>query len=227
MSIAKNLDSIRNKIDSFQKGPSKNKIKLIAVSKRQSIDKMLEAVKAGQLDFGENYVQEARQKRSLLPKEARIHMIGPLQKNKIKYCPQTFCSIHSVHQLDVAKALQKKYEASEGSIDILIQMNLHRESTKSGLYDYDALIKFVEEIEPFKRLNLRGLMTIPDFNLGRLQTGLVYGKMRDYLNKLKKTYANRYDISELSMGMSADYEIAITEGATMIRVGTAIFGERD
>jgi pyridoxal phosphate enzyme (YggS family) len=154
------------------------------------------------------------------------HLIGHLQKNKVKYCPGNFQWIHSIESTELAKKLESRCAFTNKNINVLIQVNLSREESKSGLQEWDDILRVAESISAGQWLKLRGLMTIPAPNLGELKTRKIYEQIRNWRDKMRHELDSP-EITELSMGMTADYHWAIQEGATMIRVGTAIFGSRD
>lgn len=201
-------------------------VKLVAVSKTVPVDPIRAAIKAGVTILGENYVQEAREKIEAL-REEKIswHFIGHLQSNKAKYAVKLFDLIHSVDSLKLAKELNRRAKTLGKVQDILIQVNISGEETKSGI-DTEQAIKLVREISLLENLAICGLMTMPPyFNAP--------DKVRPYFRALKSLQAAIRDqaipnvhMDELSMGMTGDFEAAIQEGATLVRIGTAIFGER-
>ena len=201
-------------------------VKLIAVSKFKPVNDILCAYKAGQLVFGENRIQEALQKIPQLPSDISWHFIGSLQSNKAKYCPTHFKVIHSLDNLRVAQLLQKKCLEKDTSLQVLVQMNLCDENTKNGFINYDELKEFTENIFSLDRLKLVGLMTIPHVELNEIHTAKIYSSLFQMKEKLSLEFSLQSQLTELSMGMSNDYKIAVQEGATYIRIGTAIFGKR-
>ena len=223
--IAENLQILRNRIDqicSEVKRDSKS-VKLIAVSKSFGVDEIKQAIKAGQTEFGENKAQELVAKFDVLGNQVVWHYIGRLQKNKVKYAVRTADYIHSVDSLSLAEEIQKYAEKLGKTPKILIQAKTSEEETKSGVTEKEEITKIAKYCSQASNLNLIGLMTIAplteDKNLIR--------KSFSYLRKLKEELNSEgYNIQELSMGMTSDYEIAIEEGATMLRIGSAIFGER-
>ncbi|MBD3879095.1 MAG: YggS family pyridoxal phosphate-dependent enzyme [Quinella sp. 1Q5] len=214
MSVAENFQTIRNELG--------DKIVLVAVTKNHGVDLMREAIDAGATDIGENRVQEAAEKFQTLDRKVIRHLIGHLQTNKAKAAVKLFDLIQSVDSQHLAAALDKA-AASIGKVqDVLIQVNAAREPQKSGamLEDLDGLIKFVDAA---KNLRLRGLMMIAP-NLEDVEECRPFFKqMRELFDKMK-TSREAFDF--LSMGMTHDYKIAVEEGANVVRVGTAIFGER-
>ena len=214
MSVAENFRAIRAKLN--------DKIILIAVTKNHGVELMREAIDAGAKNIGENRVQEAAEKFQNLNREVTRHLIGHLQTNKVKQAVKLFDMIESVDSQHLAAALDKA-AAQIGKVqDVLIQVNLAREVQKSGVLpeDLDALINFVDDA---KNLRLRGLMMIapnfPDVE----QCRPLFRQMRKLFDELK---TSRKNFDFLSMGMTHDYEIAVEEGANVVRLGTAIFGER-
>lgn len=214
MSVAENFQAIRDELG--------DKIILVAVTKNHGVEVMREAIDAGATDIGENRVQEAAEKFQTLDRKVTRHLIGHLQTNKAKAAVKLFDLIQSVDSQHLAAALDKA-AASIGKVqDVLIQVNAAREPQKSGvmLEDLDGLIKFVDAA---KNLRLRGLMMIAP-NLEDVNECRPFFKtMRELFDELK---TNREAFDFLSMGMTHDYKIAVEEGANVVRVGTAIFGER-
>ena len=230
MSVKDSLVKVQQQITqaAIQSGRTPEEIQLIAVSKTKSVELIKEALAAKQTAFGENRIQEALGKIEVLRKSDQVewHLIGHLQKNKVKYCPGNFQWIHSIESAELANKLESRCALVNKNINVLIQVNLSREESKSGLQEWDDILRVAESISAGKWLKLRGLMTIPAPNLGELKTRKIYEQIRTWRNKLQHELDSP-EITELSMGMTADYHWAIQEGATMIRVGTAIFGSRD
>lgn len=186
-----------------------------------------DAVDRGHLIFGENRVQEALPKIEALREVPGIewHLVGHLQKNKARFCVGNFQWLHSLDTLELAHKLEQRCDARKQPLNLLIQLNLSAEDSKSGLSGWEELLPLAEKVQELKWLKLRGLMTMPAPNLGETRTRQSFSKLRELRDRLRQSLANP-DISELSMGMTADFEWAILEGATMIRVGSAIFGAR-
>jgi pyridoxal phosphate enzyme (YggS family) len=230
VSVKDSLVKVQQQITqaAIQSGRTPEEIKLIAVSKTKSVELIKEALAAKQTAFGENRIQEALGKIEVLRKSDQVewHLIGHLQKNKVKYCPGNFQWIHSIESAELANKLESRCALINKDINVLIQVNLSREESKSGLQEWDDILRVAESISAGKWLKLRGLMTIPAPNLGELKTRKIYEQIRRWRDKLQYELDSQ-EITELSMGMTADYHWAIQEGATMIRVGTAIFGSRD
>ena len=230
MSVKDNLALVQQQITqaAIQSGRTPEEIQLIAVSKTKPVELIKEALAAKQTAFGENRIQEAHGKIEILSNSPEIewHLIGHLQKNKVKFCPGNFQWIHSVESVELANKLEARCALTNKNINVLIQVNLSREESKSGLQEWDDILRVAEAISAGQWLNFRGLMTIPAPNLGELKTRKIYEQIRKWRDKLQHELDSA-EITELSMGMTADYHWAIQEGATMIRVGTAIFGSRD
>ena len=210
--ISDNLKQVKSRIDSVQ---SRKKVELIAVSKTRSTKEIQEAVDAGQVHFGENYLQESIEKINFFKGSGLIwHFIGPIQSNKTSAIADNFDWVHSVDRIKVATRLSDQRTPAFGSLNILIQVNVDREETKSGV-DIENVGEIVSEIESLPNLSLRGFMTIPRPENSQNS----FAEMKQLISK----YPN---LDSLSMGMSADLEIAIKNGANLVRVGTDIFGQR-
>ena len=224
-SIAENIQIVRGQIDKSVQlsGRGVGSVQLMAVSKTHSVERILEAYACGQRDFGENYVQEALEKiRAIAAKDISWHFIGPIQSNKTRDIAEHFQWVHSVDRLKIAVRLNEQRPTSLPPLNICIQVNISREESKSGisLREVSALCTAIDELP---RLRLRGLMAIP-------AACNDYAKQREAYKPLGAVFRElsfRYPYFDtLSIGMSGDYEAAIAEGSTMIRVGTAIFGVR-
>ncbi len=230
MSVKDNLALVQQQITqaAIQSGRTPEEIQLIAVSKTKPVELIKEALAAKQTAFGENRIQEALGKIDVLRNSPEVewHLIGHLQKNKVKFCPGNFQWIHSVESVELANKLEARCALTNKNINVLIQVNLSREKSKSGLQEWDDILRVAESISAGQWLKFRGLMTIPAPNFGELKTRKIYEQIRKWRDKLRHELDSA-EITELSMGMTADYHWAIQEGATMIRVGTAIFGPRD
>lgn len=223
--IAENLQILRNRIDQICLKVSRdsNSVKLIAVSKSFGIDEIKQAIQAGQAEFGENKAQELVTKFDVLGNQVIWHFIGRLQKNKVKYAIRTADYIHSVDSLSLVEEIQKHAEKLGKTQKILIEVKTSEEETKSGVTEKEEISKIAKYCSQASNLNLIGLMTIAPFTEDK---NLIRKSFR-YLRKLKEELNSEgYNLTELSMGMTSDYEIAIEEGATMLRIGSAIFGER-
>ncbi len=197
-------------------------VTLIAVTKNHGVELMREAIDAGATDIGENRVQEAAEKFPALERTVTRHLIGHLQTNKVKPAVKLFDVIQSLDSERLAAALDKAAASAKKIQDVLIQVNLAREPQKSGVLpeDFDALINFVDAAE---NLRLRGLMMIAPLTADAEECRPLFKQMRAMFDELKSSRTN-FDL--LSMGMTHDYKVAVAEGANLVRVGTAIFGER-
>lgn len=223
-SIKERLTEVLERIRTASGG--RENVKLIAVSKTKPVEMILEAFNAGQVSFGENRVQEARDKAPQLPSELDWHLIGPLQKNKAKYCPAIFSTVHTLHRADVAFELDKRCSAANRSMDVLIQMNLTEEETKSGVSNIDDLRELEDEILKCDHLRLTGLMTMGDPWASDTENREVFARLREINLAEAQRLGLQDQMVELSTGMSGDFELALKEGATYVRIGSAIFGSR-
>lgn len=207
-------------------GRSPEEIKLIAVSKTHPSELIAEAFQAGQVRFGENRVQEASEKIERLQNPGiEWHLIGHLQKNKARFCPGRFDWIHSIDSQELLELLEKQCALQSQPIQILLQANLSQENSKSGVSDYENLCRLLEKAQDCQWLSCRGLMTMAAATDDANEIRRTFAQLRTWLEKLRNEFTLT-TFTELSMGMSSDYRIAIAEGATMIRLGTALFGER-
>jgi pyridoxal phosphate enzyme (YggS family) len=227
MSIAENLKTVRDRITSAAKraGREPSSIQLVVVTKTVGVDRIREAVAAGAKTLGENRVQEAREKIVELGRVAHWHLIGALQTNKAKYAVKLFDLIHSVDNLALAREIDKQALKIGKVQDILIEVNIAGEESKSGVVFKDAL-SLVHEAETLKNISIKGLMTMPPFSDIPEDSRPYFKKLRELAEEIAKENIPGVSMKELSMGMSGDFEVAVEEGATMVRVGTAIFGER-
>lgn len=226
--IERNLQEIRQKIltTAIHCGRDPATIRLVAVSKKFSASYIQEAIRGGQHLFGESYIQEAAQKRIEIGDAASLHFIGHLQSNKVKLAAQIFQMIETVDRLKLAAALDKELKLQGRSLDVLVQINIGQESQKSGVLPQDAE-GLLKGLLPLSNLQVRGLMTIPPHADNPEQTRPHFRALRLMAEEMKnKNYFFDNTRVELSMGMSSDYTIAIEEGATLIRIGTALFGHR-
>lgn len=227
MSIFENIKDVYKRISraAMKADRDPSNIKLIAVTKSVGMGQISEAIEAGVRFFGENRVQEAAGKIEALravPEKIEWHMIGHLQKNKAKYAVKLFDLIHSVDSAGLADELQKQAEKAGKSQRILIEVKLSHEGTKHGV-TRGGIADLLKAVSGMKNLNLLGLMTIPPFFEDPEKARPYFRELRELRDRLE---AQGFHLPELSMGMSNDFETAIEEGATMVRVGTAIFGER-
>jgi pyridoxal phosphate enzyme (YggS family) len=227
--LHRRLVEVRRRIEESARraGRDSSEVKLVAVSKTHASESLRRAIKAGVSDFGENRVQEADEKISELGREsARWHLIGHLQANKARRAVALFDVIHSLDTVALARRLERLCaEAGREKMSVLIQVELGSEATKSGVSERE-LPELVRAVTSCQHLRLEGLMTLPPFFEDREQVRPYFRRLRALRDKLKESGAFGDNPGELSMGMSHDYEVAIEEGATIVRVGTAIFGER-
>ena len=224
--ISKNLKIVSAEIEKSRlkrKIAIDEPITLVAVTKNHGADLMLEAIDCGVADIGENRVQEAAEKFQILNREVKKHLIGHLQTNKAKQAVKLFDLIHSVDSEHLAAAIDKAASSAEKVQDILIQVNLAKEDSKSGVYE-ENLQSLIDKVDALKNLRLRGLMMIAPNYSDVEQCRPLFAEMRKIFDKLKVT---RQNFDFLSMGMTHDYKIAIEEGANVVRIGTAIFGARN
>jgi pyridoxal phosphate enzyme (YggS family) len=201
-------------------------VKLVAVSKTVPADRILAAIGGGVKDLGENYVQEAREKIEALGRETvSWHFIGYLQSNKAKYVVKLFDLIHSVDSLKLAKELDKRARAIGKFQKVLVQVNISGEATKSGI-ETEQAVALVRQMAPLDNLAICGLMTMPPYFNSPEKVRPYFRALKDLHNLIRREAIANVHMAELSMGMTGDFEAAIQEGATLVRIGTAIFGER-
>ncbi len=225
--IRENLQVVQKNINAActRSGRSEAAVKLIAVSKTKPVAMLREAYDAGCRDFGENKVQELVEKYEQMPKDIRWHMIGHLQRNKVKYIVDKVWLIHSVDSLRLAEEISKEAVRKNVKVSILVEVNVAGEESKFGVTTQDA-VSLVEEIAKLPNIVIKGLMTIAPYVENSEENRLYFAKlMQIYVDIIHKNIDNVF-MEELSMGMTGDYEVAIEEGATYVRVGTGIFGER-
>ena len=227
-SIHQNLIKLRSSINDIALRCDRNPddIQLVAVSKRFPTEAIEDALAADQIVFGENYIQEAAEKKEALGNRIKLHFIGHLQSNKAKTAVECCDMIETIDRPKIVRALHKHLESGNRYLDVLVQVNVGKESQKSGVLpqDTESLLSYIQD---FPRLRLRGLMTMPPFTPDPEMVRPSFSALRDIAEKMetKGLLGTRGKI-ELSMGMSHDYPVAIQEGATLIRIGTAIFGKR-
>ncbi|MFQ1056113.1 YggS family pyridoxal phosphate-dependent enzyme [Gilliamella apicola] len=227
--VQDNLLNIKNEIKKIAKecGRDPNTIQLIAVSKTKPVEQIMEAINAGQLAFGENYVQEGIEKiqyfEKNMPNNDLIwHFIGPLQSNKSKLVAEHFDWMHTIDRFKIAQRLSDQRPNHMAKLNVLIQVNISQEASKSGVKP-EEVTDLVKQIVVLPNLNLRGLMAIPEIENDYDKQLNVFTKMQQLLYSLQKDYPF---MDTLSMGMSGDMPAAISAGSTMVRIGTAIFGAR-
>ena len=203
----------------------KEPVRLVAVTKNHGVDEMREALDCGVTDIGENRIQEAREKFETLERDATWHLIGHLQKNKAKYAVKLFDLIHSVDTLELACALDKEAQKIDKVQKILVQVNLAKEASKSGVYE-ENLQPLLEAVDELSHLQLAGLMCIAPNYEDVEEVRPLFRRMYEIFQRSKEFPWKTANIIYLSMGMTHDYRIAVEEGANIVRVGTAIFGPR-
>ncbi len=225
--IAENIEKVREQIRraAGRAGRLPESVRLMAVSKTVEPARIRQAVLAGVTLLGENYVQEAREKIPALGLPAEWHMIGHLQTNKAKYVAHLFDWIHSVDRLELALELDRRAGQAGRKLNILIEVNVGGESSKSGANPKDVT-ELVRRISPLPNLSIRGLMTMPPFGDDPEQSRPYFTALRRLRDDIAGESIPGVGMDELSMGMTNDLEIAVEEGATIIRVGRAIFGAR-
>ncbi len=227
MDIAENLKQVKNRMEQacarVQRDPAS--VTLIAVSKTKPIEMMEEAMAAGTDVFGENKVQEITRKRPLLPESVHWHMIGHLQRNKVSQLAGKVDYIHSVDSLRLAHTIEKEYAKIDEMARIFLEVNVAREESKFGFLP-EQLMDAVVEIAKLPHIKVVGLMTIAPFVLNPEENRKHFSNLKQLLVDINAKNIDNISMSELSMGMTGDFEVAIEEGATFVRVGTGIFGER-
>ena len=227
--IQKRLKRVKERIEAAALSSDRDPetVKLVAVSKTVPVDRVHAAIKAGVTMLGENYVQEAREKIEALGKErVSWHFVGHLQSNKAKYAVRLFDLIHSVDSLKLAKEINKRAGALGKPQDILIQVNISGEETKSGI-DTEQTLDLVRGISPLENIAVRGLMTMPPYFNAPDKVRPYFKALKSLQTLIRQEAIPNVDMTELSMGMTGDFVAAIQEGATLVRIGTAIFGERE
>lgn len=207
-------------------GRKREEVTLIAVSKTKPVETLQEAYDLGVRIFGENKVQELTAKYEALPKDIHWHMIGHLQTNKVKYIIDKAELIHSVDSLKLAETIEKEAAKHDLIADILVEVNVAEEESKFGM-KMEEVIPFVEKVSAFSHVRVRGLMTIAPFVEDPEENRSIFADLHKLYIDIKKKNHDNDTVSVLSMGMTNDYEVAIEEGATMVRVGTGIFGARN
>ena len=225
MSISENLSRIQQQIEQISAEYQRENVRLLAVSKTKPVQAIEEAIRAGQYAFGENYVQEGVEKIAYFSgnKSLEWHFIGPLQSNKSRLVAEYFDWIQTVDRFKIAERLNDQRPEHLRPLNVLIQINISDESSKSGIQP-EEMFSLAEKISQFPRLKLRGLMAIPKPESEPEQQKIALRKMKDLFNRLKQRFES---VDTLSMGMSDDMASAIECGSTMVRIGTAIFGARD
>ena len=220
MPIAEQLHKIKSSLP--------EQVKLIAVSKTKPVEDILSAYQAGQRVFGENKVQELVSKYDALPKDIEWHMIGHLQSNKVKYMAHFVALIHGVDSLSLLKEINKQAQKNNRVQDVLLQFHIASEETKFGLNKDEAVEMLTSDTyRSMQNIRIRGVMGMASFTENKEQVQREFKSLKNHFDFLKQIFfKDQPHFKELSMGMSGDYHIAISEGSTMVRVGSSIFGER-
>ena len=226
--IKDNLADVEKRIQAAcdRAGRDRNEVTLIAVSKTKPISMIEEVMEMGIVDFGENKVQELCEKEGIIQTPLKWHMIGHLQRNKVKNIVDKVCLIHSVDSLRLAKQISEEAEKKHTIVNILIEVNIAYEDTKFGVSKEDTL-PLILEISKLPNIKIKGLMTIAPFVENPEDNRIHFSNLSNLLIDIKSKNIDNIDMDILSMGMTGDFEVAIEEGATMVRVGTGIFGQRN
>ena len=226
--LRENLQEVEERIQEAcrRAGRDRSEVTLVAVSKTKPVAILQEAYDLGVRVFGENKVQEIREKYEALPKDIEWHMIGHLQTNKVKYIVDKVRLIHSVDSLKLAETIEKEAEKHNCTADILLEVNVAEEESKFGLKTEKVLPQY-DKILQYSHINVRGLMTIAPFVENPEKNRTIFADLHKLYVDIKEKNIDNDTVSILSMGMTNDYEVAIEEGATMVRIGTGIFGARD
>ena len=226
--ILENIKRIQENIKTAceKSGRTPDEVTLIAVSKTKPYTAIEDALPSGILDYGENKVQELSEKFEILPKDIRWHMIGHLQRNKVKYLVGKTALIHSVDSFRLAKQIESEFAKKDEIADILIEVNMANEESKFGVSENET-INLIKEISLLPHVRVQGLMTIAPYTDNPETNRKYFAKMKKLSVDIREKNIDNVNMNVLSMGMSGDYQVAIEEGATMVRVGTSIFGERN
>lgn len=225
--LKENLKYVEKRIQAAcdRAGRPRDEVTLIAVSKTKPVEMIREIASLGIVDFGENKVQEIIEKNEIIKDPLNWHMIGHLQRNKIKYIVDKTCLIHSVDSIKLAMAIDEEAKKKNVVISILIEVNVAKENTKYGIYP-EEILELVYNISYLSNIRLKGLMTIAPFVENPENNRVHFSNLRNLCVDIKSKNIDNVTMNILSMGMTGDYEVAIEEGATMVRVGTGIFGQR-
>ena len=226
--IFENIEHVKQEIEKACKSAERKKedVTLIAVSKTKPVSMLREAYEAGARDFGENKVQELLDKIPEMPDDVRWHMIGHLQRNKVKYIVDKVYLIHSVDSLRLAEEISKEATKKKVEVNILIEVNVAEEESKFGATVQQTL-ELVKQIAGLPSIHIQGLMTIAPYTENAEENRLYFKKLKQLSVDIKDKNIDNVNMNVLSMGMTGDYQVAVEEGATFVRVGTGIFGERD
>lgn len=224
----KNLDVIEENICNACKkaGRSRDEVTLIAVSKTKPVEDLQAVYDLNIRDFGENKVQELKDKIEVMPKDMKWHMIGHLQRNKVKYIIGKVELIHSVDSLRLAEEISKQAKKNNVNADILVEVNIGDEDSKFGI-STDEVIELVKDIAKLDNIFIKGLMCVAPYVVDSEENRPLFHKIKDLSVDIMSENIDNVSMSILSMGMSNDYQVAIEEGATMVRIGSNLFGKRD
>ena len=227
MNIADNINLISKRIATICQGCQRDpaRVRLIAVSKKKPAVDIEAAASAGQRLFGESYVQECVAKIDEVTTDVEWHFIGALQTNKVKYLRGKVTMIHSVDRLSLAKEIDRQWGKDNACVDILLQVNLGEEESKGGTTT-ETLIDLAHEVAPLPHIRIKGLMALPPWGADPEEVRPYFRQLRELAETIDTLGLANVSMQELSMGMSHDFEVAVEEGSTMVRVGTAIFGAR-
>ena len=225
--VKTNIERVKNRIAdaASRSGRKSSDVRLMAVTKTVDDDRIMAAIEAGIDIIGESYVQEAKRKIEKMGRPIEWHMIGYLQGNKAKYAVRLFDMIHSVDRMDLAAELDRRAGLAGCRMNILIEVNTSGEKTKSGV-DHQEAMQLIKEIAPLEHLTIRGLMTMPPWFDDPEEARPYFTTLRALRDGIMEARIPEVEMVELSMGMSGDFEVAVEEGATIVRVGRSIFGER-
>ena len=225
--IRSNIEAVRKKVEraAVKSGRKPEDVKIVAVTKTVPPDIILHAIEAGICDLGENRVQELCQKYDIINRVVSWHLIGHLQTNKVKYIVDKVAMIHSVDSIELVREIDKRAGKINRIIEILIQVNVSGEKSKFGIAP-ERVHDFVIEAGKYGNLKVKGLMTIAPFVDNPEDVRHVFARLRKIFIDIRQENIDNIDMDYLSMGMSGDYEVAIEEGANVVRIGTAIFGKR-
>lgn len=228
INVAENIKAVKDNIKNacLECGRSTDDVTLICVSKTKPEEMIMEAYATGERNFGENYIQELTAKAESLPKDIIWHMIGPLQKNKVKKAVKYASVIHAVDSCELAEVIDKEAGKAGKIQDIMLEINTGNEESKHG-FAFDDVTAAAEKIGKLENIRLTGLMCIPPFDAPEEETKEYFKMMRSKMDEINSLSIPGVSLTELSMGMSSDYPLAIKEGATCVRVGTGIFGARN
>lgn len=226
--IKENLENVLQKIEAAceRAGRSRTDVTLIAVSKTKPLEMLHEAYELGTREFGENKPQELKEKFPEMPPDVHWHMIGHLQRNKVKYIIDKVCMIHSVDSVRLAEAIDEEAGKHGITVPVLVEVNIAGEETKFGIRPEETE-SFIREISTLPHIHVEGLMTIAPYTENPEENRLHFRNLKKLCVDIRQKNIDNVDMCNLSMGMTGDYEVAIEEGATLVRVGTGIFGERD